>query len=66
MTTLPPVNVQDSAQNAWVQDWLTAYQQRTAPAEVTVESVLDADAFERVIECVQETYNYQDHQGATS
>ena len=55
---MPEVNVEDSAQNAFVQDWLVAYYKR----HDDVNTPADMDAYESVVECLQETYDYTDHQ----
>lgn len=58
------VDVTSSTQNAFVQDWLSKYQEAfdgpdsPTGAPPTVDQVLDNKAFERVIEAVQETYDY--------
>jgi len=52
---MEPVDTHNSMQNAFVQDWLTAYMK-----EIPTDQD-DYDKFEAVIEGVQETYNYQDH-----
>lgn len=46
-----PVNITDSAQNAFVQDWLTAFAKEHGWEE----------HIEETIESIQETYNYKDH-----
>lgn len=54
---MPAVNVEDSTQNAFVQDWLTAYFKHHEKSN----DARDIAALEVVIECVQETYNYTEH-----
>jgi hypothetical protein len=48
---MPTVDLTNSEQNAFVQDWLTAYAKEHGFEE----------HIESTIESVQETYNYQDH-----
>jgi hypothetical protein len=56
--TLPRVNVEDSQQNAFVQEWLSAWQKHHADSM----HITDHRSFEYAIELIQETYNYEDHQ----
>lgn len=57
---LPEVDVFDSEQNAFVQDWLTAFnRQHDFAPEDELEQV------EGVIEQIQGTYNYKDHMERT-
>jgi hypothetical protein len=53
---LPTVNIEDSEQNAFVQDWLSKFNK-----EYPTDSD-DYDRIEAVIEAIQETYNYKDHE----
>jgi len=50
---LPEVDVTNSEQNAFVQNWLTA----------SIQARGDDETLESAIEAIQETYNYQDHYG---
>jgi hypothetical protein len=52
-------DITNSEHNAFVQDWLTQYFKHTAR-----DGAMDKDyeAFETVIEAVQETYDYKDHE----
>lgn len=56
MKNLPEVDVFDSEQNAFVQDWLTAFN-RAHGYEEDIEAT---------IEHVQETYDYKDHMKRTN
>jgi hypothetical protein len=49
------VDVRNSEQNAFVQDWLSEYFKAT-------DSRAEDLAFNHVLETIQETYNHQDHQ----
>jgi hypothetical protein len=51
-----PVDIHNSMQNAFVQSWLEAYM-----TEIPTDQD-DYDKFESVIEGIQETYNYKDHE----
>ena len=51
MGSLPPIDVDDAKQNAFVQDWLTAYLKKH-PGNGS-----DHPSFEEVIEAIQETYS---------
>jgi len=51
MPTFDAVDADDSSQNAFVQDWLTAWSERHGD---------DADHILAVIEMIQETYNYRE------
>jgi hypothetical protein len=53
ITNLPQVDVTNSEQNAFVQDWLEAWSNQWP-------GVPHLD-IEGAIESIQETYNYQDH-----
>lgn len=54
-TPMPDIRIASSTQNAWVQDWLAAYFREHARGD-------DLDAYEHIIECIQETYSHAEHQ----
>ena len=58
---MPEVNPKDSEQNAFVQDWLTAWNNaHPSPEEEENEAV------EAAVEQIQGTYDYTDHMRRTA
>jgi hypothetical protein len=54
------VDSTDSAQNAFVQEWLEAWRDKYIESKpVNAESVLDYDHIESTIELIQETYSFE-------
>lgn len=57
MFVMKDVDPESSFQNAFVQEWLSAF----FKFHEAVADDRDEAAFDRVIECIQETYSYIDH-----
>jgi hypothetical protein len=55
---MPEVDLTNSEQNAFVQDWLTAWAKQWPGVPF--------NDIEGAIESIQETYNYQDHERRTN
>lgn len=57
---MPRVDITDHKQNAFVQDWLSQYQR------AYTNTIAEVNAFELVIEMIQETYSPMPHNVRTA